>query len=448
MYGRCMKLRKVLVGPFEVAGYYANLAKGLKAIGVKCDYVTYGSHVFGYGGETRAPAVLKLMSFFFRCQAKFSQYAMIRRVFTALVEVCQWFWFAQALASYDCFIFGFGQSLLRGNRDLPILKYFGKRIIVNIGHGSDARPPYMDGSYQTAEGAPIYSLKVLRELTFARLDRVRRLEKYSDVVVGAPFSTSVFASQPYVNFLYVGLPFSSAEDCAVSSTDLVDPVDLNGQRIRILHSPSHPAVKGSKLIVQAIERLKAKGHQIDLILLQGRPHAEVIQEIKKCDFVVDQAFSDMPMSGFATEAAWFGKAAVVGGYGFDELKKWLASEDWPPSFLSHPDELENSIEALIVDRQARIELGRAAQRFVREKWNAAKVAKRYLQMIEGEVPSQWFVNPSSIGYLYGCGFAEDKLLAQIRQLIDAEGAGALCLDHRPELLGALLSLTGQKAGVP
>ena len=100
------------------------------------------------------------------------------------------------------------------------------------------------------------------------------------------------------------------------------PAVLNEQRlIRILHSPSSPEVKGTYLIRQAINALKAKGYPIDYVEIMGKPNTVVIAELEKCDFIVDQLYSDTPMSGFATEAAFFGKTAVVGGYGWQEVEK-------------------------------------------------------------------------------------------------------------------------------
>ena len=53
------KTLKVFVGPYEIAGYYSNLVQGLQQINVDCDYITYSSNKFNYGGETKTPWLLK-----------------------------------------------------------------------------------------------------------------------------------------------------------------------------------------------------------------------------------------------------------------------------------------------------------------------------------------------------------------------------------------------------
>jgi len=57
------------------------------------------------------------------------------------------------------------------------------------------------------------------------------------------------------------------------------------------------------------------------------PNHAVLEELGKCDFVIDQAFADYGMAGFATEAAWFGKTAVVGGYQSELWQSWLTDQD-------------------------------------------------------------------------------------------------------------------------
>ena len=138
--------KHILIAPIEVAGYYTNLNKGLKSLGVKCDYVTFDHHPFGYGGESLSPCLIRLAK---RCnRSKFNQ------ITNPLSSLCQrlafeflvGLWGIYAIFKYDIFIFGFGRSLLRWNIDLPLLKILRKKTISVLGHGSEARPAFIDGS--------------------------------------------------------------------------------------------------------------------------------------------------------------------------------------------------------------------------------------------------------------------------------------------------------------
>jgi hypothetical protein len=167
-----------------------------------------------------------------------------------------------------------------------------------------------------------------------------------------------------------------------------------------------------------------------------------MREIQHCDFVVDQLYSDTPMAGFATEVAWFGKPAVVGGYGFDYLKTSVPEGMWPPSKTCHPDQIEQAIEDLIVNREDRLRLGGEAQKFVREKWNAAEVARRYLRLIEGDIPEEWWLDPATVTYLEGFGQPVERTKENIRQMVEQFGVESLQLSHRPDLERAFLEFAG------
>lgn len=270
--------------------------------------------------------------------------------------------------------------------------------------------------------------------------RVDFHQKYASIIIGAPFSTSHFANRPFINWFALGVPFVIEAEMEVSSTEVEEANGKGARPIRILHSPSHPAVKGTSKIANSIRNLQSKGYNIEFILIQGISNREVLEEIKQCDFVVDQVYSDTPMAGFATEAAWFGKPAVVGGYGIEYLKSFVPEGMWPPSLICHPDEIEQSIEYLITHPEARSQLGKEAQRFVQEKWSAVEVAKRYLRIIEGDIPNEWWLDPRQVLYLEGVGQSVEQTKKIVREMVEVYGKESLQLNHRPNLLCAFLDL--------
>jgi hypothetical protein len=206
-------------------------------------------------------------------------------------------------------------------------------------------------------------------------------------------------------------------------------------------------MKGSERIDEIIERLKNKGHAIDYVQIRGKPFKEVLVEIQKCDFVVDQVFSDTPMAGFAKESAWFGKPAVVGGYGFEILREFVSDQTWPPSMICQPDGLEKAILRLVEDVEYRKSLGEKAQRFVREKWAAGQVASRYLRLINGDVPSEWWFDPARVTYLEGAGQSTEKTRSIVQAIIERYGVESLQLSHRPALERAFVDFSQGKPKV-
>lgn len=438
-----MKKKRVFLGPCEVAGYYANLAKGFAELGVSCDYITYTDHPFSYGGENPKPRLLRWSGYLdgFRVGAK-SLY-FFRAALVLLGMLLKGIWVALAVIRYDVFIFGFGQSLIAGNRDLWLLRRLGKTVISNLAHGSESRCIFIDGAYLKHDGGVVLSLEQLVSMQREKAALYKKFEKYSTYVVGAAASSAHFSTSNFINTLALGIPFAASEreiDILKAEKGAPEPSDY----IRILHCPSHPAAKGTPHIEHAISNLIAKGHKIEFVLVHGRPHSEVLDEIQKCDFVVDQLYSDGPLAGFATEAAWFGKPAIVGGYSLDVIRKLAPPGMYPVSKICAPDDVQDAIEQLIVNRSERLRLGSEAQRFVRDMWNRTEVARRYMRLIDRDVPVSWWLRPDTILLLEGAGQTLLRTKENIRQMVNTYGVSSLQLSHRPDLEAAFLKLADIK----
>jgi glycosyltransferase involved in cell wall biosynthesis len=277
--------------------------------------------------------------------------------------------------------------------------------------------------------------------------KVATFGRFSDIVVGAPLSTSHYSRKKFVNIFAIGLPYCAdqVDDHGVEQVDS-EFSSRSNESVRILHSPSHPAAKGSASIEQAIAKLKRKGYSIDLIMLRNRPHAEVIREIQLCDFVVDQVYSDTPMAGFATEAAWYGKPAVVGGYGLRYLKEFVPEGMWPPSKICHPEDLVETIEELVRNRDERLKLGTAAMNFVRNNWSVSAVARRYHNLLNEAIPRGWWVEPHLVTYLEGAGQHEEQSRENIRRMVERFGVASLKMSHRSDMELAFLNFANAKQG--
>lgn len=414
---------KIFIGLTEIAGYYGNLIRSFDELGIDATFVASGEHRFQYKGEKE--------NFF----TKFLKYAGRKKTSTPRSNILLIVWwsivrillklllFLWAITKFDVFVFGFGTSFFR-YYDLPIIKALGKKIFY-VFHGSDCRPAYIDGT-KVGQRKDI-SLDLCISLTRRQKLKLAMIERYTDMIVSLPLH-SHFLEKPFVNFLMIGIP------CSLPNNRQTLAV-LNEQRsIRILHSPSSPEVKGTSLIRQAINALKAKGYPIDYVEIMGKPNTVVITELEKCDFIVDQLYSDTPMASFATEAAFLGKPAVVGGYGWKEVEKLFSpNQKIPPSLRCHPDNLEFAIEQLITDKDRRLALGKKAREFVKDKWSSKKVTERFLQLIQGHIPPEWLCYPQDISYLHGAGLSEKRAKQMVARVIETGGKKALQLADKPEL---------------
>lgn len=422
---------RVFLGLAEIAGYYQGLKQGFQELGHETSLVTLSKHPFGYAGVDEN-VLADLWQWL---------HARPERSLNALKRVPRTLLFLWAAARFDLFIFSFGTSLLPSHRDLPLLKQLGKKVLFQF-HGSDSRPPYMDGSVMAADRGRSVADGI--RLTHERKRSLRQIERWADATVNIVPQAHLF-EKPFVEWMQIGIPVRPA---GAPTRDVIEAFwQARGAEgpIRVLHSPSHPAAKGSEEIAATIARLAARGIPLELVMMKDRPNREVLEELARTDLVVDQLYADYGMPGFAVEAAWFGKPVVIGGYAAGLWERLLPPEARPPTQYCHPSDVERAIEALATDALARRTLGLRARAFVETRWSPREVASRYLRIAAGDVPAEWLRDPRTIDYWQGAGLPEDRVRALIRAFVDEGGPGALEVADKPELERELLALAQSSA---
>ncbi|HUU09799.1 MAG TPA: glycosyltransferase [Phycisphaerae bacterium] len=435
---------RIFIGLVEVAGYCTQLKRGFDELGVDATFVDLSGHPFRYGPAGRpGPAKRLLLGLRRWATARLGSKRFLRslhRVFQTVVGIPLLVW---GLFRYDVFIFGFGTSLCF-YRELPILKRFGKTVI-HVFLGSDVRPPYVNGAEAVEPDA--LSTKACIRAARRRKRMLRRIERYADALVDLP-TQAQFHERPFVSWAFVGMPFAPpAPPEPAPAAPEAQPAEAAGPRpVRILHSPSNPLIKGTDRVRGIIADLRAKGHAIDYVEVSGKPQAVVLDELSRCDFIIDELYSDNLMAGLATEAAFFGKPSVVGGYAGEELERFFPPDRRPPVLNRHPDDVAQAVERLVTDEAFRLDLGRRASEFVRTRYAPAAVAAAYLRIIQGDVPPEWLCDPATIRHVRGMGLPEDRCRRLVREVIEAGGVGALQLADKPDLQRRFVEFAGLDAG--
>jgi glycosyltransferase involved in cell wall biosynthesis len=407
---------RVFIGLTEIAGYYANLVNGLNELNIECTFVDLGKNKFQYKQEVNSPFINLIL----KINKKKEKAKLAKPVYDVFSVISRIALFIYCLFLYDTFIFGFSTAFFRFY-DLPILKFFNKKIIY-IFHGSDSRPPYLDGTLINND----ISTQTLFKLTLARKKTLKVIEKYADAMIDSPPQCHLHEKR-IISSSNIGIPFEFNRKLNNEATK------NNTDNIIILHSPSNPMAKGTEKIRGCINNLKEKGYKIEFIELINQPNSVVIENIMKCDFIIDQVYSDFPLPGLATEAAYFGKPTVIAGYYAPFVKDDIAAENIPPSLFCLPDELETSVEKLIIDSEYREQLGESARKFVENNWKPVMLAGKILKIINDIVPDSWFFDPYQLTYLHGACVEEERLRIVLKKLIVEQGIGALALEDKPKL---------------
>ena len=429
---------RIFLGPVEIAGYYAGLEAGLRDLGFEALAVDLERHPFSYRAETEHdPLVVRLVR---RVRDRRPSGRAHRARLAAWLPI----WAAVrgllvlwALFRFDVFIFSAGVTLLRGH-DLPLLRLFGKRLIV-VFHGSDARPAYIDGQVMASHRGVTTSKCI--EISRWRKERIRRLERYADVIVAQP-ANSHFFERPVVNWFLIGVPWRdpprSNEPPEVTGHDNA-PSD---RPLRILHSPSDAPLKGSDLIRAAVLQLTLEGLPLELVELRGVPNDVVLSELAECGLRRRPAVLRCA-DGRVRDRG--GGRVSAGDRGRIRVGRQPISLRFHPittrSRSAHLRESSRPSGALPPTR-ARETLGRQAHDFVHAHWSRTEIARRFAQLMAGPPPGDWMFDPRALRYVEGCGLSREHCRGVVQDVLRAGGPEALCLADKPELEAAFVEFAG------
>jgi hypothetical protein len=428
----------MFVGPTEISGIYAQLVEGLNQIGFQAELVERNPHPHNYHSSYRSK------SWMINACRKLNRAVQIRKsannaplltwVLTAMAILIWLTWTPFAMARYSTFLFVFGNSLWPWNLDLPLLRLLGKKTVMHLGHGSESRPPYLGGNLDL-DAQTLLGARKLASSSKAVRRTVRMAEKHANIVVGSPLNTHYFSSSPFVNFLYIGFP-------QLQTANPPSPGSSKGYqtRVKVLHAPSKPELKGTNIISEIVKQLQNEGLHISYTQLTGVSNDQILAAISDADLVVDQLYSDTPMTGVAMEASAMGKACIMGGYGFKILEPFTPQEFKDIVITCHPDEIKETIRSTVLSGCFR-DRGERAKTFALEYLAPIDVARRLALVLEGRTPSNWWVDPHSMMYLMGVAQSESESIRQVQGMVEILGPSSLQLDHKPRLREALVSWT-------
>ena len=434
---------RIFLGIGEVAGYYTNLKKGFDEIGVKSYFFSIDGHPFKYGkGAKKENPYMRFMTFILsRKVAAKKRKSLCELWWTVLLVIIllplRFALLIWSLFWCDVFVFHGTSSFFHGTSsffemyDLPILKLFGKQIVW-VFHGSDTRPAYISGSSVSKDYG--CSIEICARIAKKQKRWVKRIEHYADVIISHPPS-SHFNEKKFVKYLTIGNPFY----CNYKNTD--DSIVEKNSKLRIVHAPSFSEFKGSGVFRDIIRKLQSKGYSIEFIEIVGKANWEVLKELADCDFVIDQLYSDTVMAGLSTEASFFGKPAVVGGYATIDDMGILPGTPVPQTEYHRPEDIESAIEKLITNQDYRVELGEKARRFVQKQCAPAIVAERFLRVINDDYPEEWLYDPKDIRYVHGCGISEQNEKLLLERFLGYAGKEGLCLPDKPELENKIIEFS-------
>ena len=335
---------RILHAPQNISNQLTYMARALRDLGHECEVWTFG--------ESR---------FAFPCDRTIDVSERNPR------EV--WRHFMDAVERFDVFHFHFGQSFFPHGWegmpplwDVPVLRMLGKKGFVSY-WGSDAR-----------------QRKVLETINPWGHLFLAGHQPNDDWIEKSIHVWRTYANRMFVHSVEL-LPHVAGSVVVERSIDLqewpqVEPA--NRQLPVLLHVPSKRAMKGTELIVEGIDRLKAEGLEFEFRLLENVSHTEVKSAIREADVLIDQlVLGDFGIISVETMAS----SRVSVAYLLEEVKQ--AYPDLPVYDVK-PDTFVDRMRELIRNRKLRRRLARAGRTFVKKHFSASAVARQLIGFYEEE----------------------------------------------------------------
>ena len=334
-----MKKLRVLHAPYETAGQASLLVGALRSVGYQSKLLVYQKHKFGYEYDL-----------FFDDQNEKLKFIKLPWLFLNLVK------------QFDIFHFHPLHSLFPHFRDLPILKRLGKKIVFHF-WGSEVRQLDVAKKYKFhfAKETPI-DLK--KEQT--KREKIGHVTKFADALIVGDYEL-----QEYV-------PGSIVVQQIADERLLSIPIKTSGgKKPLVIHAPTNQEKKGTRYIIEVVNRLKKEGIDFEFKLVENVTHDEMIEEIKKADLVVDQTL----LGGygiFAIESMSLGKSVVC--YVRDDLLK-----NYPglPIINANPDTIYEQLKKVLTNPSGLEEIGKRGREYVKKVHHPKIIAQKLIDIYEG-----------------------------------------------------------------
>jgi glycosyltransferase involved in cell wall biosynthesis len=286
--------------------------------------------------------------------------------------------FQEILNNHDIFVF-IWNSFLPAFSDLKKIKEQGKKIVC-ICVGDDIR--YYQSMKQDFEsfGIPIidYGEMLPRLTTKEYLNnnqcRLRTYEKYADIVLSRP-EQSQLALRPYYQIF-----------APISLENTPHNPTQRKEHPLLVHAPSFASGKGTKYVLEVIERLKKDGLDFSFELIQNVPNHEIIYKCANADILIDQLLT--PGGGKLMLEGLSVGTVVCSFMGYDTYIQAIPKDC--PVIDVNTETLYEILKSLILDHKKRQEIASKGRAYVEKYHEASVVCKQILDLLENKSKPEHF----------------------------------------------------------
>jgi glycosyltransferase involved in cell wall biosynthesis len=281
---------------------------------------------------------------------------------------------------YDVLHFYFGQSFFAWGRggepnwrwfvELRLAKLLGRRRLMTL-QGCDAR--LSDRSAARNEIAMCHA-GCCGSVAECRAERDHARRVLIDRIL--PDVERVFVLNPELAHDVPRAEFLPYACVDVAAAEVVPP--KTSGPITILHAPTDPAKKGTRFVVDAIERLQRE-YPIRFLQVSNLPHAEAMKLYPQADLVIDQLLAGW-YGGFAVELMAMGKPVACYIREADLQFVPAAMVAQLPLLRVRPDTFEEDLRRFLTLRAEWPAWGQRSREFVLRWHDPRRIAKALIEI--------------------------------------------------------------------
>jgi len=281
-------------------------------------------------------------------------------------------YFFKILPRYDIWHFNYMDVFFFYPLNLFILKLLGKKIIatfrgIEVQTDLEFLPKSIYSKIKKSSWPKYYQLQFLRKNLWPNLLKKIRRQIFiwfaDEVTLTGPFLAPQVSHYDQI--------ISYAREIKVLSKS-----KKSNQKIKILHVPSDPVVKGTEIIEKTFKKLQKKYPKVEFRICQKLSHEKLLKEIASSDIVVDQLLIGW-YGGQAVEAMAMGK--IVMAYLNPAYLVLVSFGKKIPIINTNYWSFEQDLEYLIKAYPLIYEdLEQKSYKFAKNYHSAAKIAGQYL----------------------------------------------------------------------
>jgi hypothetical protein len=417
-----VKKKKLLIYGPEISGFNDGLRQAVTRTGHACRVVSIGPNKFLYGGVGSPELDVSSNSkdvFFAKARS------LLRRIEALWLSV---FW-------ADAVLYVSGSTPTGTFLEPKILRLLLNKRLNFLFHGSDARPPYLNGA-RHKEGMPVDWRKIK-----GQVHEIKRLVEKVEAAGARVFAypgISHFFSKEFLDWQLLGMPVADSATMKSGPVRKRKEPDLT---TRILHSPSNPSAKGTEAIRAMVLQLQQEGFNIDYLELQDVPNTAVREAISRADIAIDQLYCDRPGAAFSLECVSAGVLCLVGSPHAAWLKNHYRDSIIQPCYLVDSAELLHVLRQYLDSPEEKNKLSSQLHSASNTNFSPEKIGEKWVAAIFFEPAPDVYFNPFDLDSEMG-GFASKTHLAElVRGIVREYGVDALGLGHNPLLQERVLRMS-------